>query len=157
MSPGLFLQRVVEPGLALLPTYMTSDTARVMLMAIAGQESNLRARAQVGGPALGYWQFEQNGVDGVMKALPTLAQSTLTTMDVPTTAAYQALEFSDPLACVFARLLLWSDVAPLPVIGDQTGAWTYYTRNWQPGAPDQTRWAAAYTTAVSTVAAGAVA
>ena len=153
MSPRNFLLRCVEPGLALLPAYMTSDMARVLLMAIAGQESGWSARAQVGGPALGYWQFEQAGVDGVMSVTASLAAAVLSTLDLLRPNAYAALEYNDPLACAFARLLLWSDAAPLPAIGDAAGGWDYYVRNWRPGKPDQTRWGPAYATAVQTVGA----
>ena len=151
MSPRLFLLRVVDPGLSLLPSYMTSDAARIMLMAIATQESNIAARAQVGGPARGYWQFESAGVEGVLKQTPMLAQAVLNTCDVPLTDAFSAIEYNDPVACAFARLMLWFNPAPLPPIADVTGSWNYYCHCWKPGKPDESRWPAAFATAVSTV------
>jgi len=153
MSPRLFLSRCVEPGLLLLPGYMVSDAARVMLLAIAGQECNLQHRAQLGGSARGYWQFEQGGVDAVLRVLPVLAQMVLDTLDIASGEALLAIKFNDPLACAFARLLLWADPAPLPAVGNELAAWTYYLRNWKPGKPDITRWGTAYATAVSTVQA----
>src|SRR3546814_6857126 len=37
-----------------------------MLLAIGLQESRFLHRAQIGGPARGYWQFERGGVHGVL-------------------------------------------------------------------------------------------
>ena len=153
MSPRLFLLRAIEPGLSLLPSYMTSAPARVMLMAIAIQESNIAARAQLGGPARGYWQFESAGVEAVLKQTPSLAQAVLSTCDIPITDAVAAIEYNDPVACAFARLMLWFDAAPLPPLTDGSGCYDYYLKNWRPGKPDQSRWPAAFATAVSTVTA----
>ena len=156
MSPRNFLLRVVEPGLSLLPGYMVADQARVALMAIAGQESNWAARTQGNdGPARGYWQFEPAGVAGVATHPNTigLLAATLSTLDLAGTSAYAAIQYNDPLACVIARLLLWSDPEPLPAVGDASTCFDYYVRNWKPGKPDETRWGAAYATACATVAA----
>ena len=156
MSPRLFLLRVVEPGLQLLPGYMVSDAARVMLMAIAGQETNWSARIQANdGPARGYWQFEPGGVAAVLndpRAAPIVATAAAT-MDLAGFPAYTVIQYNDQMACVFARLLLWSDAAPLPAIGDANGSWNYYSRCWRPGKPDDTRWGPAYSMACSTVSA----
>jgi hypothetical protein len=154
MSPRLFLLRVIEPGLSLLPNYMTSDAARVILMAIAIQESNIAARAQIGGPARGYWQFESAGVEAVLKQTPSLAQAVLDTCDIPLTSAAAAIEYNDPVACAFARLMLWYDAAPLPPVSDTAGCYEYYLKNWRPGKPDESRWPTAFATAISTVSAG---
>jgi hypothetical protein len=152
MSPKLFLLRAVEPGLSLLPGYMVSDTARVLLMAIAGQESNWEARAQSNdGPALGYWQFQIEAVNQVISAQFPLASAVLTTLNVKVVEAHAALQYNDPLACAFARLLLWDDPAPLPAIGSELALWTYYLRVWKPGKPDITRWSGAYAAAISTL------
>lgn len=157
MSPLNFLLRVVEPGLSLLPGYMVSDQARIALMAIAGQESGWSARAQGNdGPARGYWQFEPAGVAAVAAHPNTmgLLASVLSTLDLVGPSPYSVIQYNDPLACVIARLLLWSDPEALPAIDDADGCWGYYVRNWKPGKPDDTRWSAAYATACSTVAAG---
>ena len=47
IAPAQFLQHAVEPALALLPATMTTDRARVMLVAIALQESALASRWQI--------------------------------------------------------------------------------------------------------------
>jgi hypothetical protein len=152
MSPRNFMLRVIEPGLALVPGYMACDQSRVLLMAIAGQESNWSARAQSGdGGALGYWQFQQDGVAGVLDGVASGAvlRSIIATLDVPQTSVWSALQYNDPLACAVARLCLWNDPAALPAIGEIDGAWDYYVRNWRPGKPDRSRWDAAYATALS--------
>src|SRR5688572_796908 len=59
---------ILPAAFSLLPPKMESDAAKVMLLAIAFQESGCRYRYQlVGGPARGFWQFEQaGGVLGVL-------------------------------------------------------------------------------------------
>ena len=159
MSPRNFLVRAIEPGLALVPGYMVSDAARVLLMAIAGQEMGLSQRAQIVAsgppPGLGYWSFQADGTADVMQRQPSLMAAICATLDVPTTSVWTALQYNDALACAVARLCLWTDPAPLPAIGDQAGGWNYYLTNWRPGRPDQSRWGAAYGVAQATVAAGA--
>ncbi|MCY1303002.1 hypothetical protein D9M70_526890 [compost metagenome] len=49
-------------------------------------------------------------------------------------AIWRALEHDDVLAAGFARLLLWSDPKPLPLAGDEQGAFDLYLRTWRPGA-----------------------
>ena len=122
-------------------------------MAIAIQETNIAARAQIGGPARGYWQFESAGVEAVLKQTPSLAQAVLDTCDIPLTSAAAAIEYNDPVACAFARLMLWSDPAPLPPVANVAGCYDYYLKNWRPGKPDESRWPAAFETAISTVSA----
>lgn len=38
------------------------------------------------------------------------------------------------LAAGLARLLLYTDPARLPGLGDEEGAWQLYLRTWRPGA-----------------------
>jgi len=130
---------------------MDTNEARVMLMAIPGQESNWDARAQHGGPALSYYQFEKIGVDGVLEAVPDWSRAVLAANDIPVAEAHAAIQYHDPVATAFARLLLWSDPAPLPFVGDQAGAWDYYLRCWRPGKPDETRWPHCYQTAMEII------
>src|SRR5690625_3810783 len=68
MSPDTALCAVINPALSMLPSKMTSDDARVQMIAMALQESGLAAREQHVGPARGLWQFEKGGgVRGVLK------------------------------------------------------------------------------------------
>jgi len=144
ITPADALGKIIVPALATLPDEMDSPNARLMLLAIALQESGLRAREQTGGPAKGLLQFERSGVLAVMHARQT-ADIVFRWCDengvtYGSNAIYQRLALDDELACVFARLLLWTDPRPLPEIGDYMGAWNLYERCWKPGKPSYTRW-----------------
>lgn len=138
------LAQVIVPALASLPSQMDSPEARCMLLAIGLQESGFAARHQVGGPACGFWQFERNGVLGIMHGVATssYAYNACVRFGVlwGSTSILAALQQDDELACVFARLLLWSDPRPLPELGDEMGAWNLYERCWRPGKPSYSRW-----------------
>lgn len=152
-APELAYKHAIKPGLALLPPAMTSPEAVVMLLAIGLQESRFMHRRQIKGPARGFWQFERSGVRGVMMHPSTIrtAWSLLAEYEMVTTA-HERLETDDPLAAAFARLLLWTDKAPLPAIGDVDGAWDYYARNWRPGKPHPQTWPELYGRAVAVAA-----
>src|SRR3546814_16803514 len=66
MSPEYILGFAIEPALDLLGPQFGSVDAERMLLAIGLQESRFLHRAQIGGPARGYWQFERGGVHGVL-------------------------------------------------------------------------------------------
>jgi hypothetical protein len=158
---------IVEKTMAhLLPAKFDGVQARVMLLAIGLQESDFVHRSQIGGPARSYWGFEQGGgIQGVLQnqASKPYARAVCGLRAVAPVASdvYGAFLSDDLLACAFARLLLWTDAAPLPVMGDRQGAWDYYHRNWKPGAfdrgtPEQQakvldRWAANYALAMHEV------
>ncbi|ASL27341.1 hypothetical protein [Azotobacter chroococcum] len=135
----------IAPALALLPARMNSPQAEALLLAIGLQESSLIHRRQVGGPARGLWQFEQGGgVRGVLLH-PLSRPHALAVCEargiapVPS-AVYAVLEHDDILAAAFARLLLWTDPAPLPEVGEVANGWDYYQRTWRPGKPHRDRW-----------------
>lgn len=129
----------------------------VGMLTIAGTESRYTDRVQ-GGPipaAHGLFQFEERGgVAGVLGSHATrgAALSLCASANVePNSHAVWtrlALPQGDNLSVGFARLLLWSDPRPLPVVNDQAGWWDYYIRNWRPGKPDRGRfeqcWLPAY-------------
>jgi len=128
-----------------------NDNARLLLLAIAGQESSWRYRRQSNyGPAAGFWQFEKGGgVKGVLFSLSTRDYALALCkfcMVSPTPlnvwgAIQDGTESGDLLAFGFSRLLLWSDPRPLPnIFNDESGAWGYYIRNWRPGKPSLDRW-----------------
>jgi hypothetical protein len=130
--------------------------AEVLLLAIAGQESNLEHRFQVRGPARGYWQFERGGgLAGVMshKASATIMRDALDELGIGTAyeAAWAALPYSELLQVTAARCLLWTDPAPLPEVGDEQEAWHYYLRNWRPGKPHCDVWPTHYRAALQAV------
>ena len=110
-----------------------------MLLAIGLQESRFVHRRQIGGPARGFWQFEQGGgVRGVLAhpASAALARQVCQVRGVPPTApsVYSRLELDDVLAAAFARLLLDRSGAPART-GDADAAWALYLRTWRPGKP----------------------
>jgi hypothetical protein len=154
------LRQVVVPAGLYLPAKMRGDPGNVMLLAAGGQESGFKVREQYGdGPAHGLWQFEAGGgVKGVMThpATEDVARSACMALGVmfDQAAIWRALATNDLLACLFARLLLWSSPRSLPAIGDQDGAYAYYADLWRPGKPDRSRWPAAYRAAVAAVRGG---
>ena len=142
------LNRILPAALSLLP-YDDTPEARALLIAIALQESGLRARRQMGdGPARGYWQFEQIGVRGVLespsKRAKSLALQFVTEMDCQATteAVWGAIEHNDILATGLARILLWTHPAPLPKRLQTDAAWDYYEGLWRPGKPRPEKWIA---------------
>lgn len=147
------LRSAINPGLSLLPVKMDSDAARVMLLAIGLQESRLSYRYQkvhgdpyAKGPARGLWQFERaGGVWGVMShhATKEHAEAVCKVRKVPLDSSliHAKLEYDDILAAAFARLLLWADRRPLPMVdASHDDAWSYYVDNWRPGKPHRDTW-----------------
>jgi hypothetical protein len=159
------MERVIIPTLDILVGHGIPATfpVRVMLYAIGLQESKLVHRYQVlnnggKGPARGLWQFEKNGgVKGVLnhKASAGIASVVAAKRigSVDPAHVWEALEYDDILACMFARLLLWTDSKPLP--GDkpemQDKAWDYYYRNWRPGKPHPEVWPGNWREAIEVV------
>lgn len=152
ISPRDFLLKIVDPALGILPAKMRSDLARIMLCAIALQESRLAHRWQVidlkrpevKGPARGLLQFERGtrasrgGVWGVYlheesrDHLEDLCRAR--DCDFHPDAIYAQIERDDILAAGVARLLLWTDPKALPPEGATEEAWELYLRTWRPGA-----------------------
>lgn len=163
MDPSTFLKTVVDPTLKWLPTIGVVTPAgnkpRAMLMPIAGQESGWTARRQGGGgPARGKWQFEGGSMSGLAEVLRVASKEVkliCQALDIPGDQAtlFEALAWNDTLACSLARLLLWSDPAPLPELGDEEGAWQYYLSNWHPGTPHRELWTDVYSTSLNLVKA----
>jgi hypothetical protein len=159
MTPDDFVVTVLDPGLSLLKRVSgiwSDDRARVLLVAIAGQESGMKSRRQSPGPARGWFQFEEaGGVAGVLKNPLTSApaQNICAQLDIPPDVAtvYEAIAWSDALSVAFARLLVWSDPAELPVVGERDRAWQYYIRNWRPGRARPESWSDRYAVAVETI------
>ena len=135
---------------------MENELAKIELVAISGQEANWSYRKQVKGPARGLWQFELGsleeggGVCGVFRHPATrhFVQELCATCTVEHNpfAIHKALMFDDLLAAYIARLLLWTDLHPLPKNAEQ--GWITYIANWRPGKPSKSKWAYNYKTAV---------
>ena len=169
INPAVFLQTVIDPSCAGLSGIMSRDMggnqARVLLLAISIQESGLAHRIQVGTAgqhARGLWQFEKGGgVHGVCThpASKDVAGIVCEKLIVPFAELdiHQVIAWNDFLAAGFARLLLYTDPAPLPQLGDVIGAMNCYLRTWRPKGwenppPEITdRWVDSYMTALNTV------
>lgn len=139
-----------------IPRTRPADT---IMLAIAGQESRWTHRAQIGGPARGFWQFEKGtevtrgGVTGIMlhKATADRARRLCSALRIEADAAtvYEALRWNDTLAVGFARLLLWTDPKALPT--EPGPAWDCYMRTWRPGKPHPATWQVRWDSAISIV------
>jgi hypothetical protein len=163
MSPDLFFSSILLPSANIFsatvpkPAPSLAPEALVLLMAIAGQESNWSSRLQQNGPARGFWQFEKNEATLGLLTLSATRNSAMAfcaALDIPSDLATvdTAMAWNDPLAFAMARLLLWSDPAPLPAVGDQDTAINYYQRLWRPGAFAPSRRPTNYAAAVRLVA-----
>lgn len=168
MSPETMLADTIKPTLAYL-TKRTGEYAlagarpEVMLLAIGLQESGFEHRFQRSGPARGFWQFERGGgVAGVMQHTATRAWAEAACFDqeIPFDGdeVFKAIPYNDRLACVFARLLLWTDPATLPAPNPRSdlhmgAAWEIYRRTWRPGKPHHERWPANWKRAIDARAA----
>lgn len=147
MTTESYIARLVLPAaLSLLPG-MASPEAYALLLAIGRQESDeFRARKQYqGGPARGFWQFEQGGgVAGVLRHEATKEHARricrLLVVEPTAPAVWAALEHNDILAAVFARLLLYSDPRPLPPAEKPVDGWLIYLATWRPGKPHEPKW-----------------
>ncbi len=156
ITPVDALAQIIEPGLALLPALLTTRGSKTMLLAIALQESGLKHRRQITGPARGLWQFERIAVTHVLQHAASAAMA----LDVckargvvpESRSVHDALMRDDLLACAFARLNLFTDAQPLPCVGEIAAAWATYKRVWKPGKPHLNRWQDNYPLAVEAVA-----
>ncbi|MEQ0776189.1 hypothetical protein ABLT15_28180 [Paraburkholderia tropica] len=155
------ITNALDPALALLPDAMDSAPARVMLLSIGLQESRFQYRQQIGGPARGFWQFEQGnaktrgGVWGIYLHDSTRywLNEVCAAVRVPfdPVSIYGVLAQNDVLACALARLALFADPRKLPDVADTDGAWALYQRVWNPGRPRPDSWAALHQQAVEAI------
>lgn len=159
MTPELFVEIGLAPALKLLPDVMDRPEARAMVIAICLQESRLKHRLQIGGPARGYAQFERGGgVVGVLTHPSSKAFATVVCerLDIAPNQfdVYDAIAFNDVLAAAFARLLLWTSPLALPRRGENDRAWRAYLSVWRPGKPHPETWIECYEKAWSVVEPG---
>lgn len=167
MTPREIRNGPLAEALLLLPAKMTSPEAEVMTLAIGLQESRFEHRRQlVGsppkpvGPAKSYWQAEQGGgmVTGLLRyhdaKLRDVVHGLCAIRGVAPAVrdVWNAIERDDVLAAGLARLLLYTDPARLPKLGDAEGAWQLYLRTWRPGKPKPDTWPAMYAQALEAVA-----
>jgi hypothetical protein len=138
-------QHTIPAALDLLPSRMDTPQAKAMLLAIGFQESRFEHRKQVGGPAHGFWQFERDGgVKGVLTHPSTSVIIIPILNELVYSASikecYEAIVHNDVLACVFARLLLYTVPGRLPERQEVATSWSYYLAGWRPGKPHPETW-----------------
>jgi hypothetical protein len=166
----------IDPALRLLPPKMDTPGARVLLLAIAQQESDLRDRRQLLavkdkktghivlrplGAGKSFWMGEVGGgmVHGVRThpATKDLARVLYSARQVypSDNSIWNAIQNDDVLAAGLARLLIYTDPHPLPKLGDVQGGWAMYAeRLWRPGKPKPEKWLGCYRRAMEFLAAG---
>lgn len=131
---------------AILPVGWASSRATALLLAIGLQESGFNRRRQQQGPARGFWQFEEAGVQGVLEHTATqlAIASALSALQYDHTLngleILPALEHNDVLAACFARALIFTSHATLPAAGLPSVGWAIYTETWRPGRPRRSTW-----------------
>jgi hypothetical protein len=148
----LLANYIIPGAYSLLPPEMNSKLATRELLAIAIQESKAEYRYQIGGPALGFWQFEKIGVKGVLFHTATRVEAfkVVSQLNYKTVNEYQVhklLENNDILAACFARLYLWQHKDPLPTT--EAEGWNQYVETWRPGKPHLRTWPAAWAMATN--------
>lgn len=156
IDPITALRTAIIPALGLLPPNMRTRAARAQTLAIALQESGLRHRKQVLGPAHGLWQFEPIGCEGVLTHHASRANAQRVCRELlispEANAVYEAIVYHDVLAAAFARLAMWRYPGPLPMRHSADDAWAQYIETWRPGKPHRERWDENYALAWATVA-----
>lgn len=150
---------IIPAAFSILPDKMDKLESKPMLIAIALQESKLKHRRQMNGPARSFWQFEEgdarhrSGIAGVRIHENTYAhfRDILRLLQYKDTVSnfeiHRIIEHNDILACAIARLLLYTLPMPLPKRGDFDGSWAQYIAAWNPGKPHRETWNAYYSAA----------
>lgn len=129
---------IIPAAYSVLPPAMASDRATALLLTIGLQESQLKHRKQIKGPARSFLQFERIGVAGVL-ANPRSRDPFLAAVDAlcetPTIeGVHAAMTHNDVLTMCAGRCLLWQLPAALPGSLDFDGAYQQYVVAWRPGA-----------------------
>ncbi len=142
----LMIESTLATAFSLLPSRLFSREAVQLLLAIGWQESRFEKRAQVEGPARGFWQFERaGGIRGVLEHPKTkvdirYALAALKYENADEHRCYAAVEHNDVLAACFARLLLVPHPKALPKLDEPLAGWDYYLKTWRPGKPHPKTW-----------------
>lgn len=151
-TPLSFLRDVQLPTLRRLGPAYASAEAAVLQLAAFYQESQLKHREQIGGPALGLAQFDpgKGAMVGLVLTGPnkvTWARDAVDERGVDPDdfeAARQLAKEDDELAVILSRAGMWCDAKRLPRLGQEKEAWAAYRRIWNPGKPRPEKWADSY-------------
>lgn len=131
MNPKQLLEAIIRPALACLGSQYCTQSAVILLLATAAQESLCGEYVgQVGGPALGIFQME-----------PATYQDTLARSHEPRLLAphyAKRMVYDMRYATQMARLKYWLAPDPLPAPEDMCGMWQYYKRVWNTALGDTT-------------------
>lgn len=159
MTPENFYKYVIPASETLFgekASKFQDPRAHALIISIALQESEFKARRQrlnysrewwefVKSPAVSYWQFEDIGIKEVLRN-PVSRDEALAVLeifglpeDIPTIR--EALVYNDVLAAAWARLALWRHPERLPHKGEVHAAWNQYLSVWKPGRPHRHKWA----------------
>lgn len=157
MTAAEFAKTILIPGLDFLAATVgmrppNSDEAKVLLLAIAGQESGWQNIPQGGGgPGRGPWQFEPETCEELRfnPASDLYYARVCIKLNIAPALTYNALIAHPNLAVALARLDLWCDPELLPAIGAEQAAWMAYLRIWRPGKPRPHDWPANYSAAMA--------
>jgi hypothetical protein len=152
------LRFIIPAAYAVLPEQMASQPATAFLLTVGLQESKFLERRQIvkggkPGPAAGLWQFEKGtvqsrgGITGVLLhpatrgPLATALTELRYARAIGDAAALHAIvEHNDVVACVFARLLLWTVPDRVPRRDEHAAAYSQYLTAWNPGKPHPDTW-----------------
>jgi hypothetical protein len=156
-----FNTNFLAPGLtwfaATVPTVPVTLDVHVLLLAIAGQESDWNnIRQSGGGPGRGWFQFESETCLEILEnpATRLYAHAVCSALNVAATefVVYSSLMTQPRLQVAFARLDLWANPHPIPKAGDQGAGWIYYDDTWRPGSPRPELWPDKYESAMKAIA-----
>lgn len=156
ITPQALLAEGILPAMELLPASMWSVEAYALMLAIALQESGLRARRQqvwsrserrmVPGPARSLYQFELGGLKGVLQH-PATQRHAARLVDALGYAEATPAELldrmvdDDVLASGMARLNLFWYPKALPARAEGSEpAYRYYDDIWRPGVKRPNDW-----------------
>jgi len=127
-----FLRDVIEP--VLKDMAMDGAAAEKILMMTACHESmGFRYRAQVGGPALSFFQIEPNTLDDLYENYLSCRPDKQALVDAYLPEGmdrFEALEKEDKYACAAARMIYWRVPEGLPEVADDEGLAAYAKQYW---------------------------
>ncbi|WP_286828732.1 MULTISPECIES: hypothetical protein [Kordiimonas] len=127
-----FLKDVIKP--VLKDMAMDGAAAGKILMMTACHESmGFRYRAQVGGPALSYFQIEPNTLDDLYTNYLAYRPDKQALVDAYLPEGLdrlEALENDDKYACAVARMIYWRVPESLPAVTNDEGLAAYAKQYW---------------------------